>query len=273
MASYNRVNGDYACYSEPLLRDILKEEWKFTGFVISDWFAKGLTLASPPAGLDVEMPFSSGLFPEIFDSEYFYGPQLTSAVNGNLVNLEHIDEAAFRILHQKVKFGLIDHPVVFEPGRTQSTANQLLALEAARKGMVLLQNGPQRALDDDVLPLDAATMSKVAVVAFTPISRTRVTRAAVTPKSRIPSYSSPRSRAFAITSARRPSPTKRSRATRATSKMQTPSSSSRLIGRRTSSALPRARKASGKTARAWTSCLAISKTSRAQSCSRTPTGA
>jgi beta-glucosidase len=166
MASYNRVNGDYACYSEPLLRSILKEEWKFTGYVISDWFAKGQTQLSPPAGLDVEMPFSSGLFPEIFDSEYFYGPQLSSAVGGNLVDEEHVDEAAFRIVHQKVKFGLVDHPPVFEPGRTKSDETQLLALEAARKGMVLLKNGPQRALDDDVLPFDAGAVSKVAVVGF-----------------------------------------------------------------------------------------------------------
>lgn len=166
MASYNRVNGFYSCYNEDLLRSNLKDEWKFTGYVISDWFAKGETLASPPAGLDVEMPFSSGLFPEIFDSEYFYGPQLISAVNGDLVDEEHIDEAAFRILHQKVKFDVLDYPTQFEPSRTKSREAQALALEAAREGMVLLKNGPQRSLADDVLPLDAAAISKVAVVGF-----------------------------------------------------------------------------------------------------------
>jgi beta-glucosidase len=166
MASYNRVNGDYACYNDELLRTILKEEWGFTGFVISDWFAKGETGRSPLAGLDVEMPFSSGLFPEIFDSAYFYGPQLVSAVNAELVSQDYIDEAALRILHAKVKFGVLDYPTQFEPGLTKSQETQLLALEAARKGMVLLKNGPQRALADDVLPLDAGTISKVAVVGF-----------------------------------------------------------------------------------------------------------
>jgi beta-glucosidase len=166
MASYNRVNGDYACYNEELLRTILKEEWKFTGFVISDWFAKGETLRSPLAGLDVEMPFSSGLFPEIFDSAYFYGPQLSSAVDAELVDLDYIDEAALRILHSKVKFGVLDYPTQFEPGLTKSQETQLLALEAARKGIVLLKNGPQRSLSDDVLPLDAGAIDKVAVVGF-----------------------------------------------------------------------------------------------------------
>jgi beta-glucosidase len=98
MASYNRVNGDYSCYNSHLLRDILKGEWKFTGFVISDWFAKGATNRSPLAGLDIEMPFSEGLFPEIFDSEYFYGPQLESAVTAGLVDEDDVDEAAFRRL-------------------------------------------------------------------------------------------------------------------------------------------------------------------------------
>jgi beta-glucosidase len=166
MASYNQVNGDYACYNAHLLRDILKEEWKFTGFVISDWFAKGETNRSPLAGLDIEMPFSSGLFPEIFDSEYFYGPQLVSAVNQGLVNEDYVDEAAFRILHQKVKFGILDNEPIFDPSGTKSEETQTLALEAARKGMVLLKNGPQRVLDDDVLPLDAETISKIAVVGY-----------------------------------------------------------------------------------------------------------
>lgn len=166
MASYNQVNGDYACYNSELLRDILKEEWKFTGFAISDWFAKGETNRSPLAGLDIEMPFSSGLFPEIFDSEYFYGPQLVSAVTQGTVNDDFVDEAAFRILHAKAAFGILDNEPIFEPLRTKSIENQTLALEAAREGMTLLKNGPQRGLDDDVLPLNAGSISKVGVVGF-----------------------------------------------------------------------------------------------------------
>ena len=164
MASYNRVNGAYSCYSKPILRDILKTEWKFPGWVVSDWFAKGNTLNSPEAGLDIEMPFSSGAFPSLFDSEYFYGASLITAVNNGLVKPELIDESALRILYAKVHYGLIDHDPAWTPWLTKGEAAQELALEAAQKGIVLLKNGPAATLDDDVLPLDASAIRKIAVI-------------------------------------------------------------------------------------------------------------
>ena len=164
MAAYNRVNGSYNGYSQTLLGDILKGEWRYPGFVISDWFAKGLTLSSPAAGLDIEMPFSSGPFPSQFESAYFYGANLVSAVNSGLVDVKLVDEAALRILHAKVKNGVIDHDMGWTPWLTKSEGTQALAHEAARQGMVLLENGPTRALADDVLPLDRAALSRIAVV-------------------------------------------------------------------------------------------------------------
>lgn len=164
MASYNRVNGSYACYSTQNIREILKGEWNYTGYVISDWFAKGNTLTSPAAGLDVEMPFSSGAFPSLFESEYFYGTALVTAVQNGLVDEELVDEAALRILHAKIAFGVLDHDPAWTPWLTKSQATQDLALEAARQGIVLLRNGPTRALADDVLPLDAGTIDRIAVV-------------------------------------------------------------------------------------------------------------
>ena len=68
MTSYNRVNGSYNGFSTELVRNILKKQWGYSGFVISDWFAKGQTVPSATAGLDIEMPFSSGAFPSQFDS-------------------------------------------------------------------------------------------------------------------------------------------------------------------------------------------------------------
>jgi beta-glucosidase len=164
MSSYNRVNGSYAGYSKPLLRDILKTAWGFDGFVVSDWNAKGNTNASPAAGLDIEMPFSSGECPSMFDCERFYGERLVQAVKTGAVDEKLVDEAALRILHQKVKYGLLDHPVIWDPNATKSEGAQALALEAARQGIVLLKNGPTKALADDVLPLDPASLTKVAVV-------------------------------------------------------------------------------------------------------------
>lgn len=164
MTAYNRVNGAYAGYSKEIVRDILKTEWKYDGYVISDWFAKGSTLISPEAGLDIEMPFSSGAFPSLFDSAYFYGALLVSAVNNGQVAERFIDEAALRIIHNKVKYGLLDHAPGWQPWLTKSEAAQELALEAARQGTVLLRNGPTAALTDDVLPLDADALTRIAVI-------------------------------------------------------------------------------------------------------------
>ena len=177
MASYNRVNGDYSCYSKTLLRDILKDEWKFKGFVISDWFAKGNSLNSPPAGLDVEMPFSTGVFPSIFDSQYFYGPNLTTQVNSGLVDQTYVDESVLRLLYAKTHSHVMDKwqrdtsslpwkatGSSWTPWLTKSDHTQELALQSAREGMVLLKNGPTRSLGDDVLPLDRNAVNRIAVV-------------------------------------------------------------------------------------------------------------
>ncbi len=157
MASYNRLNGSYNGYSKSLIRDILKTEWKFPGFVITDWFAKGNTQSSPVAGLDIEMPFSSGPFPSQFDSAYFYGSNLISAVNEERVDAELVDEAAARIIHSKVHHGTIAHAVAWTPYLTKSEETQALSLEAARQGVVLLKN------EGGALPLPK-TLSKVFVV-------------------------------------------------------------------------------------------------------------
>ena len=58
MCSYNLLNGDYACENDYLLNQVLKKEWGFRGFVISDWGATHSTYKSAMAGLDMEMPGS-----------------------------------------------------------------------------------------------------------------------------------------------------------------------------------------------------------------------
>jgi beta-glucosidase len=164
MASYNRLNGSYNGYSVALVRNILKNEWKYQGYVISDWFAKGLTLTSPVAGLDVEMPFSSGPFPSQFESAYFYGANLVTAVNAGQVDVNLVDEAVLRILYRKIRNGVTKYAAGWTPWLTKSEATQRLALQSAREAMVLLKNGPLPDLSDDVLPLDKAAMTRIAVV-------------------------------------------------------------------------------------------------------------
>lgn len=164
MASYNRVNGSYSGYSTDMVRDILKTDWGYQGWVVSDWFAKGNTGNSPVAGLDVEMPFSEGVCPSIFDCTYFYGTRLVQAVTNGQVDVRLVDEAVLRLLYAKVRFGLIANAPVWTPWLTKSDATQALALQAARQGIVLLKNGPTAALADDVLPLSRAAIDKIAVV-------------------------------------------------------------------------------------------------------------
>jgi beta-glucosidase len=168
VTALNRVNGDYTHQSRPLLRDLLKGDWGFRGYVVSDWFATKQaqqgTASVARAGLDVEMPFSS--CPGFCDPSpvFVYGSLLTAAVNAGEVDVALVDEAVLRILHQKVAFGLLDHPARFAPAETRSAPAQALALRAAREGMVLLKNGQTAALADDVLPLHRAAVNKLAVV-------------------------------------------------------------------------------------------------------------
>jgi len=170
MASYNRVNGSYSGESTALVRDILKTSWGYKGWVVSDWFAKGKTLSSPVAGLDVEMPFSEGTCPSLFDCTYFYGTRLVQALSAGQVDVNLVDEAVLRILYAKVHFGIMAHAPIVAPDdppapwllKTDST--QGLALQAAREGIVLLKNGPTVALGDDVLPLSRTSTNKIAVV-------------------------------------------------------------------------------------------------------------
>jgi len=148
MAAYNKVNGDYCCENQPLLRDLLKGEWGFDGFVVSDWFATKTTVESALGGLDVEMPWRQ---------KY---AKLQSAVVGGQVSEDVIDEAVRRVLRIKFKFGLalLSEAVPGDPADVESAAHVGLAREAAAKSLVLLKN------EGDVLPLKRADKLRVAVV-------------------------------------------------------------------------------------------------------------
>ena len=148
MSSYNRVNGQYMGENEHLLRDILKGEWDFDGFVASDWYAgTRSTVDAANHGLDIEMPF-----------EEFYGERLYQAVLRGEVEESVIDEAAERILRMKFRFGLFEETPEIELGVLQSPDHTRLALEAAREGIVLLRNR------DGALPLARDEVERIAVM-------------------------------------------------------------------------------------------------------------
>src|ERR1700691_6261186 len=88
MCSYNRINGDFGCENSYTLRDVLKGDWGFKGFVISDWGGTHSTEKASAAGLDQEQPMGD-----------FFGPKLEEAVESGKVPLSEIDDHARRILY------------------------------------------------------------------------------------------------------------------------------------------------------------------------------
>ena len=146
MTAYNRLNGTYCSNDAALLRDILRGEWGFDGFVISDWFAAADTHAAITAGLDLEMPGPGRA----------YGPALAGAVRGGAVDESLVDAAATRLLSVLDRIGALDDEPT-APVSDEQPEHLAVAREAAAAGMVLLRN-------DDVLPLDLGGVRRVAVI-------------------------------------------------------------------------------------------------------------
>jgi len=145
MCSYNRVNGDFACENNYLLNEVLKKDFKFKGFVLSDWGGTHSAAKASHAGLDQEQP-----------DKYFFGDALKKAVESGEVSQAEIDEHVHRILRTIFATGLFDHPVVKEvPDVEKGFA---LAQSIAEKSIVLLKN------DHAVLPLNGATLGSVVLI-------------------------------------------------------------------------------------------------------------
>ena len=145
MCSYNRLDGDYACENKYLLNDVLKRDWKFKGFVLSDWGATHSVEKSSAAGLDHEEP-----------GEIFYGNDLKTAVEAGKVPMAEIDDHVHRILRSMFATGVIDDPPV------RSVVDVMGGLEIAQRiaeqSTVLLKN------DQAQLPLDASKIRSIAVI-------------------------------------------------------------------------------------------------------------
>jgi beta-glucosidase len=147
MCAYNRVNGPYACGNRWLLIDVLKTDWHFPGWVMSDWGAvHGVDDAVN--GLDQE----SGAQ---LDETEFFGAPLAAALAGGTVPMGRIDDMVHRILRSMFAVGIVDHPPV--KADIDYAAHAALALDIARKGIVLLKN------ERDLLPL-ARDLKSIAVI-------------------------------------------------------------------------------------------------------------
>jgi beta-glucosidase len=146
MCSYNLTNGQYACENNHLLNDVLKGDWKFPGFVMSDWWATHSTAAAANSGLDQEQP-----------NQQYFGA-LGTAVSGGKVPQSRLDNMVHRILRSMYAAGLFDTPQTIQP--IPAAADAAIAQEAEENGAVLLKNA------NGQLPLNAGTVQSIAVIGY-----------------------------------------------------------------------------------------------------------
>ena len=147
MAAYNKVNGTYASEHPRLLDEILRGEWGFEGFVVSDWGGTQSTVEALAAGLDLEMPGPGAQ----------RGAKLVDAVRSGDIEEALVDRALRRVLEIARRTGALEHP----PGEERADdrpEHRALARRTASAGMVLLRNDGER------LPLDPDRLSRLAVI-------------------------------------------------------------------------------------------------------------
>jgi len=145
MCSYNLVEGDWACENDYLLNHVLKKNFDFKGWVLSDWGATHSTVKAALAGLDQEMPG---------DDNYFNQP-LKQAVESGKVPMSRLDDMVHRILRSMFDAGVVDFPpvrTVVDPFRGLEDAQHI-----AEESIVLLKN-------DGVLPLQAASTKSILLI-------------------------------------------------------------------------------------------------------------
>ena len=147
MASYNRINGIYACSHDALVNNVLKKEWGFDGLVISDWFAAKETIENALGGLDLEMPGPA----------VAWGAELLKAAQEGDVPESVIDDKVRRLLRVLERSGRFEDPVEKPELGVDKLEHQKIAYQAAVEGMVLLKN-------EQVLPLKKDDLNKIAVI-------------------------------------------------------------------------------------------------------------
>ena len=150
MCSYNLVNGDWACQNKTLLTDILRGQWGYKGWVMSDWGAVHSTAKAANAGLDQD----SGAE---LDREDFFRERLKAAVASGEVPQARFDDMVRNVLTGVIETGLYDDPVPATNQPIDTDAHARVAQKAAEEGIVLLRNA------GGMLPL-AATAKRILVI-------------------------------------------------------------------------------------------------------------
>ena len=170
MSAYNKVNGDWCPASDFLLNQVLKKEWGFKGYVISDWLSTHDTVSTAVGGLDLEMPAGPNTAAWIAtakkrvngdqdtDGGYFERSKLSAAVTSGKVKQEVIDDKVRRLLRVMFANGLFERKPQQAPGAIDTPEQQAAARKVAVQSIVLMKNA------GSVLPLDTAKVKTIAVI-------------------------------------------------------------------------------------------------------------
>jgi beta-glucosidase len=147
MCAYNHINGDYACENDYTLNQVLKHDWGFKGFVLSDWGGTHSTVKAALAGLDMDQP----------GDDNFFSEPLKQAVLAGTVPQARLDDMVHRIVRSMFAAGVIDQPPmprsVVDPFRGRDDAQKI-----EEESLVLLKNA------GGILPLSAAKVRSIAVI-------------------------------------------------------------------------------------------------------------
>lgn len=136
MDSYNLVNGVHSTQNSHLNLDILKQDWKFDGILMSDWDSTYDGVAAANNGLDLEMP----------SAKFMNAKTLQAAVEKGTVSEKTIDDKVLRIFRTAIRFGFLEREQL-DPGiPADNPAARATSLQAARESLVLLKN------DGNILP-------------------------------------------------------------------------------------------------------------------------
>ena len=165
MSAYNAVNGIPCTLNKWLLTDVLRNDWGFDGYVVSDCSAPEY-IVSQHHYVDTyeeaaSLCIKAGLDLECGDNVYI--SPLLNAYNRAMVTMSEIDSAAYRVLRGRMRLGLFDDPQKnpynkISPSVVGCEKHRELALEAARQSLVLLKN------DKDMLPIQTDNIKSIAVV-------------------------------------------------------------------------------------------------------------
>lgn len=147
MTSYNGVNGKPTSESYHIISDIIKGDWKYEGFVISDWRAV-ISSKSITAGIDIEMP-GSGKFMDTED--------ILKAIKDELITEKEVDKRAARYLRAVIKSKVLDIPKIKFNSEFNTKKHQAIAKEVAEGSIVLLKNR------NNLLPLNKNKIKTIAV--------------------------------------------------------------------------------------------------------------